>query len=232
MKDKRGGVRGGGRDNLKILFFKNKFMKKILIIILALAILIPTSVHAFSFGDILNKFFQKSATPSTVKTNEATSTPLSTVEKELAKQKYENWQTAFDRGDISSIFNNSYNFYFSGEEMNYLIEQQLNSIINPPANQVKVVFEDGGLIKISGISKVKFLSGPFSVEGEFVPGGDKAYFKVSRARFYGIYFPTIIAESVIEDQLRGTIDFLYSSETYSKLNFEVGDDYLKLDYSR
>ena len=205
---------------------------KFLIIILALAVLIPSSAHAFSFGDILNKLFQKSPTAEITQPSQEIATSLSTVQKELIKQKYANWQFAFDKGDISSIFNNSYNFYFSSEEMNYLVAEQLGKILNPPASQITIAFEEGGLIKVTGVSKVKFLSGPFSFEGQLVPGGNKAYFKVSRARFYGFYFPNIIAESVIEDQLRGTIDFLYSSEKYTKLQFEVGSDYLKLNYSR
>jgi hypothetical protein len=208
-------------------------MKKFLILLVAVAILVPATVHAFSFVDILNfgkKLIQRETQPVSVEVKTEAVTPSAQFSAMSAENKYQNWNNAYLKHDVAEVFSDNRNLYFTEAELNYLVAQQLASATDPIARDVAVSFSDN-LIKISGYSLVKNFSGQFYLEAKIVTVDQRINFQVTRARFHNFYFPTFIAQALLRSQLGKMIDFLYSSHDYQNLSVTVGSGFVQLNYS-
>jgi len=212
-------------------------MNKILIAILAVAILIPTSVYAFSYPDIFSfgkKIFVNEGTKiyQNNSSNEDQTMPLSLAMREMASQKYDNWKNAFDKKDLMSLFDKNYNFYFTDGEISYIVNQSLSTMSNPPVTDVDVTLNNLGIINVAGNSKIKLLPGAFDVKAKFEEVNGKMSPKVVSAKYHGFPIPAFIANNILSMYLKDVLSFFYSNSDYTKLNIDVGDNYLKLDYAK
>lgn len=208
-------------------------MKKYFIILVALALITPTAAaHAFSFVDVINfgeRLIHQNVQPSPVEVkNELTSeaTQLSTLS---AESKFSNWEDAYLDRDVSKVFNDDRNLYFTESEINYLITQELASATDPVARDVAVSFADN-LIKVSGYSLVKNFTGQFYLEARIVTVNQRINFQVTRARYHNFYFPAWLAQALLRNQAKQMIDFLYSSPADQNLSITVGSGFIQLNY--
>jgi hypothetical protein len=209
-------------------------MKKFFIAIVIVAILAPLTAYAFSFSDVLNfskNIFHKEAKQSAEEVKNEMAAAPDQFSSYMAVRKYNNWKKAFDQKDISVVFSDSRNFYFTDDEINYLISKQLADMSNPPAHDVQISFEEN-LIKISGVSMLKYLSGEFYLEAKAVQSKGRIDFKVTKAQYRKTSFPAFIAELFLRQEMKSSLDFLYSSPDYQSLSVTVGNGFIQLNYGQ
>jgi hypothetical protein len=210
-------------------------MKKFFIIIAVLVILSPAAaVHAFSFVDVINfgsRLFHPEPQPTTAEVKDdlaAQPVALYTYDVDV---KYSAWQNAFNSRNIATLIANNNNLYFTEAEMNYLIARVLASSSAPAARDVTVTFSDN-LIKISGISMLKTLPGKFYLEAKPIIWKKQLTLSVTKVRYNNFYFPAFIAQSILANQLRAAINFLYSDPDYQTITMTVGSGFAQLNYAQ
>jgi len=209
-------------------------MKKYLIIIIALAVLAPATVYAFSFVDVINFskiFVHKEVQPSAEEVKKEMTAAPENFFSSTAEKKYQNWVNAFNQKDITLALKDSSNLYFTDAEINYLVAKDLATMSNPPARDMQIAFTDN-LIKFSGYSMLKFFSGQFILEAKVVEANNRLGLQVTKARYRNFYFPAFLAQSLLADQLKEMINFLYSSPDYQNLSVTVGDGFIELNYAK
>ncbi|MDD5527625.1 MAG: hypothetical protein PHO56_01455 [Patescibacteria group bacterium] len=206
-------------------------MKKFLIIAVALAILAPVAAaHAFSFVDVINfgkRLIQREVQPPPTEVKKESAVMPIQFPALSAEKKFDNWQNAFNKKNISLVLADNRNLYFTDAEINYLIARELAS--STVAQNVTVSFSDN-LIKISGDVAIKNLSGPFYLEAKPTVVKNRVSFQVTMARYHNFYFPSFIAQLLLAGQLRDAIDFLYSDADYQNLSMTVGSGFIELNY--
>lgn len=199
-------------------------VKKFLIIIVLLFLIVPIAAHAFSLSDIFS-FLKKE---DKIIEAEPEPNPAITV---LAEEKYKIWKDAFENKDIEIVMSNVSNLFFSEGELNYLIEKRLKDMKYPPAKEVKVFLKEG-LIKIRGISKIKFFKGSFELNIKPVQKERRIVLEVKKARFKKFYFPSFVASILLKKEMDDTMAFLYSHGSVEKLKIIIIEDNLELKYEK
>lgn len=207
-------------------------MKKFLIIVVAVAILAPVTVYAFSFIDVINfgkRLIEREIPPPLVEVNKEIAAPAAQSPVLSAETKFANWRNAFDKNDISLVLADDRNLYFTDAEMNYLIARDLASSTEPVARNIVVSFSDN-LVKVSGEVAIKSLSGQFYLEAKPTKAHNRISFQVTKARFHNFYFPSFIAQALLANELKLATDFLYSDPDYQNLRLTVGSGFIELNY--
>lgn len=209
-------------------------MKKFLIILIALAIMTPVAAHAFSFVDVVNfgkNIFHREAQPSAEEIKKEAEAASAQYFSATAGIKYQKWREAFGKNDLGLVAADSRNLYFTDTEINYLVSRELALMSEPVARDVAVTFEEN-LIKISGYSLLKVLSGQFYLEAKIAEGKDRIYLKVIKAKYKKIGLPPFVAEAILRGQVREAINFLYSGDDYQDLKVTVGSGFIELNYNK
>ena len=201
-------------------------MKKILIVIVALLVLFPITVFAFSFTDIFYFFDKK---PEAVEEVLEENVEENLFSRYLAEEKYESWKTAYDNGDIRLASDSSKNLIFSEGEINYLIEKRLEDMKHSPVDNITLELQDG-LIKATGRCLKRFFNGDFELDIEPTNKYGRLSFEVKRARFKGVFLPKFIASLILKGEMKETITFLHSNPDYVKVNIKVSENKLELDF--
>ncbi|MDD4902715.1 MAG: hypothetical protein PHE24_06295 [Patescibacteria group bacterium] len=209
-------------------------MKNFLILIIAAAILAPAAAHAFSFVDVMNlgkKIFHQDVQPSPVEVKKELTAEAAQLSTLSAENKLKNWEKAYLDRDVSRVFSDSRNLYFTEAEINYLIAQELASATDPVAHDVAVGFSDN-LIKVSGYSLVKNFTGQFYLEAKIVTVAGRINFQVAKARYHNFYFPAWLAQTLLRNQAKSMLDFLYSSPDHQNLTATAGSGFIELNYNK
>jgi hypothetical protein len=211
-------------------------MKKLLFIFIALAILIPLTVYAFSFSDVVNfgkSLIHKEVKPTPEEVKNGLTDQAANLYSYSAQTKYLNWKKAYEKKDITLVISDSRNLYFTDTEINYLIAQELAAAANPPARDINVSFSEN-LVKVSGIAMLKNFSGQFNLEGKIVKNNNdkKITLAVTRARYKNLYFPSFLAQMLMRNQLQKAADFLYSNADYQDLSLTIGNGFAELNYGK
>lgn len=203
-------------------------MKKVLIVIIVIIvvfILTSVSASAFSFVDVF-RFLNKGSNQEQHEEEKE----LDFYQKQSAEDKYENWKNAFNEKDIGKVFLNEHNFIFSEAEINHLITKRLGDMNYPPVKDVKIYLKEG-LIEVRGYSVKKFFKGKIELDIAPIQKQNRLALEVKKARFRNIYFPSFVASYILKEEMKETIDFLYSHPEYKKLELEALKDSLQLKYS-
>jgi uncharacterized protein YxeA len=209
-------------------------MKKFIIIIVAVLIIVPVAAHAFSFSDVINfgnHFFHHEAQKAQLEPaaiSQETAAPKPKVETFDAETKFNNWQKALNDNNVSAVFADKRNLYFTDSEINYLIAGELADETNPVAHNVTVLFSNN-LAKVSGSVSLKNLSGQFYLEAKPVITDNKISFQVTKAKYHNFYFPAVLAQTILSSQLKDAINFLYSDQNYQNITLEVGNGFVQLN---
>ena len=210
-------------------------MKKYLVILIALAIIVPvTAAHAFSLGDVLNfgaRLLHKENQIAQTEVKTQTVQDVAPFSVYGAEAKFNNWAAAYDKRDLTKVIFDSRNLYFTDGELTYLINQELASATDPYAKDITVNFTDN-LAKVSGYSMLKNFTGSFYLEAKPTMAHNRISLQVTKARFRNFYFPAFIAQAVLNSQLRQSIDFLYSDADYQNLTLTFGSGFIQLDYAK
>jgi hypothetical protein len=207
-------------------------MKKFLIILVAVAILIPAAVHAFSLIDVFNlgkKIIQPKAQPTQTQVKNDLSAEATQLSNLSAEDKFADWESAYLKRDVAGVLADDRNLYFTESQINYLIAQELASATDPFAKDVTVSFSDN-LIKVSGYSLIKNFLGQFYLEGKIVTVGPRINIQVIKARYHNFYFPSFLAQILLRNELIPMIDFLYSDPDHQTLTVTVGSGFIQLNY--
>jgi hypothetical protein len=207
-------------------------MKKLLLVFIAFAVFIPVTVHAFSFLDIFS--LGKKIIRQEVKSKQAVTKAVAAPEEfSIAKadRKYQNWEKAFSKKDISLVIDDSQNLYFTEAEINYLIARSLASSSAAAARDVQVSFVSGA-VKMSGYSLAKNLSGQFSLEAKAAEIDGRVGLKIVRARYRNFYFPALVAQNLLAVRLKDAINFLYSDQNRQKPSLMIGNGFIEINYNK
>jgi hypothetical protein len=209
-------------------------MKKFLILVVAVAVLAPAAAHAFSFIDVINfgeRLINRDIQPTPVEVKKEITTQPAQFDTLSAETKFNNWQNAFDKKDITPVLSDSRNLYFTYTELNYLIARELASSTNLVARDIVISLSDN-LIKVSGYAMLKSLSGQFYLEAKPATANNRIFLQVTKTRFHDFYFPSFITQALLAGQLKEMIGFLYSSPNYQDLSITVGNGFIELDYGK
>jgi hypothetical protein len=215
-------------------YYSRKVMKKFLIIAVILIFAAPAAAHAFSFVDVINfgeRLIHRQTTPSPDDVKKEIVAAPARFATLNAETKFNNWQNAFDKKNVSLALVDNRNLYFTDAEINFLIARELASSSNPAARDVVIYFSDN-LAKISGYVMLKSLTGKFYLEAKPAMANNHISFQVTKARFNNFYFPSFLAQSLLSGQLKTSIDFLYSDPNQQNLSLTLGNGFIQLNYGQ
>ncbi|MFW0837605.1 MAG: hypothetical protein ACKKL5_01250 [Candidatus Komeilibacteria bacterium] len=198
----------------------NKGAKSIIFIFAALLLLTPLASQAFSW----HWWWQDDSEP-------VVSTPaqLTMMQKNQVQVKYDAWNNAWQKKDISLLLQQPENLQWSGEELNYIITQAIADDENIPVHDVQIALADRE-VTITG-TILKPLSGDFELVVRPVSLGSELYFYVAKVRFKGFYFPKFIASRLLDSYLEPVLQWLYTAPNYDTIDLLSSDDGLSLSYT-
>lgn len=206
-------------------------MKKFLIILVVLAILVPVAAHAFSFVDVINfgsRFFHPKVQAVPTVTIEPATPGAYDFSLYQVNKKFNGWEDAYEKGDVTTVITNSDDLYFTESELNYLITRELASSSNPIAKDLKISLTDN-LITVSGYVVYKNLDGQFILELQPIVSKNRLSFSVIKASYRNFYFPPFLAKALLVTQVKPVIDFLYTDSDLQTISITVGSGFLQLN---
>jgi hypothetical protein len=184
--------------------------KKIVVILVAVALIVPTAASAFWGWP-----WFKSAPVVTV-----SPVGLTEVQKQAADQKYQLWTESFDQEQVDKVIANRSQFRFSPAEISYLFANQGSKLAKPLASNV-VIVPAGSAWKVSGDIH-KFISGQLSFTAQILTVNNRLRIFASEGRYLGIPVPISFVDNFLNGQLDKYFSFLYNDSRYK--NISVAND--------
>jgi len=190
-------------------------MKKIIPIIVVLALFIPMVTYAFSWSDLM---WWKN------KTSEAVSEviELSSSGKMMAEEKLAVWMEAYKADNLSLVTRDERYLTISEAELDYILQEQLKDFAEPPIQDLKIDFIDNK-IDLSGYA-LKPLKGKVSMEVRLEVMEDQLYFHVNKARYKGFFIPNALVGRLIYGYFENVSDFFFNESGVSLQDIDVTDD--------
>lgn len=199
-------------------------MKKIVIIFALLALIMPTSVRAFSFSGIWSKMFG----PKEVQQEDF---EYEVLDEELAQDKHDSWLKAYEEKNIYELTLTDYNLLFSNAEINYILNKRLDDLKNPPVDDFQIWFKDGDYIYAEA-HLLKYLPGNVSGEIEFIEKNDKTIPHIRKIKWGKLPIPAFIANMAIKKELGELTDFMYSDPNIPYIEVDIEEDFCEIKFKR
>ncbi len=211
-------------------------MRNIVVIaILAVCLAAPVKASAFGFGDIiavgrkLFKIVEPRQAPERTD-EEKIDAALPEESADEWQREYKVWKEAYKKNDITPLFDNEKNFTLTEDELNYFAQKEYNSATSSIVRDLKVDLKPG-TIAVSGYSMLNMFKGDFAVELEVLKGGNGLYLKVTKAKLGKIRVPGVILDNIVNREIKGVKNFLYSNKDHSDPDISISEDKLELKYA-
>ena len=196
--------------------------KTFLIYFLTLSIaLVPLySASASIWSDVMDYF---SSNQEEKEVQEEKKEKFTQEDKDEAQRKYDLWSKAYEKKDSSVLRNEPEVLTFTEREMNYLakkkIKDQKETFLTDPEIDLKP-----GAVEVKGYL-LKPLTGESFLRAELNHPEDKQLdFKVVKSRYRGFYFPSIVANKLIDKHGQEVIGFFNSVAIENNLNLRITEN--------
>jgi len=190
---------------------------KLLIVLLAAALIMPLSASAFWFWD---KPAEKAASPA------APTAELDQTAQDALTARYKLWSASFEKQDADAVLANRESFWFSVPELNYLFARETAKQKRPVLTDFKMT-ADGDVLDISANFR-QIVPGRFSFTARVVDEGGRAHLSLSKVKLYGWTIPASWFNKPLNRALDDYFSFLYKDDRYDGFSFSATDGILKL----
>ncbi len=188
-----------------------------LVPIFILILLVPMVTWAFSWPNI--NFFRKAEPVQQVK-------QLNIVQKISAEEKFNTWQTGFDKKNLDLIKKNPQNLILSEAELNYMVGRILSESKNPPIQNLTINLNEGE-IEITGYLLTP-MKGDIDLKIKPIYKEGKLYPNITYSKFKRLRLPTSIANKILYSNLQPSIDKLYKDNNLKNLQIKLKENQLEI----
>ncbi len=206
------------------MYYFNKLtsniMKKIIAIIILVALFTPLTTYAFSFSDLLWWVNKNEIADEQI-------IELSSNQKMTAQKKLAVWNDAYKQKDLFLLTRDSEYVNISESELNFILQQQLDEYNNPIIRNIIINFVDDKII-LEGYA-LRPLKGKVYMEVRVEVMEEQLYFHVIKARYKGLFVPASLVGRLIYKQLEPISNFFFNNEDIKLRNIDVTENFISFD---
>ena len=200
--------------------FISNIMKKIITIIILVALFTPLTTYAFSFSDLLWWVNKNEIAEEQI-------IELSNNQKITAQKKLAVWNNAYKQKDLFLLIRNSEYVNISESELNFILQQQLDEYNNPIIRDITISLVEDKII-LEGYA-LRPLKGKVYMEVRVEVMEEQLYFHVIKARYKGLFVPASLVGRLIYKQLEPISNFFFNNEDIKLRNIDVIENFINFD---